>query len=187
MNWRGCGRKRSWPNLRHYLGIYLEGLKEITKNLIHDSRFWAEIWTRDLQNTTQEWLPLRPVMHMMSSSENINFIIQLHLLLFEPSSWSLESFGNVSLASFSISCVEFLGSATIGVAIQYGNRTSKRSARTATQCSSIIKHQLNCFLEWGSVNIRLFVSNIREMPAQFRSENLKVMPSSLWGDATAIR
>jgi hypothetical protein len=33
MNWKGSGRKRSWPNLRHYLSICLEGLKKTTKTL----------------------------------------------------------------------------------------------------------------------------------------------------------
>jgi hypothetical protein len=38
MNWKGCGSKRSWPNLRHYPGC-LEGLRKITKNLRQDSQF----------------------------------------------------------------------------------------------------------------------------------------------------
>jgi hypothetical protein len=37
MNWKGCGRKRSWPNLRYYPGICL-GLRKTTKNLSQDSR-----------------------------------------------------------------------------------------------------------------------------------------------------
>jgi hypothetical protein len=39
MNWKGCGRKRSWPNFRYYPGIFLEGLKKTTKNLSQESRF----------------------------------------------------------------------------------------------------------------------------------------------------
>jgi hypothetical protein len=31
MNWKECGRKLSWPNLRYYLGINLERLMN-TKN-----------------------------------------------------------------------------------------------------------------------------------------------------------
>jgi hypothetical protein len=38
MNWKGCGRKRSWPNLRYYPGICLEGLTKTTKNLSQHSR-----------------------------------------------------------------------------------------------------------------------------------------------------
>jgi hypothetical protein len=30
MNWTGCGRQRSWPNLRHYSSICLDGLRKIT-------------------------------------------------------------------------------------------------------------------------------------------------------------
>jgi hypothetical protein len=33
MNWKGCGRKLSWHNLRYYPGIRLEGLRKITTNL----------------------------------------------------------------------------------------------------------------------------------------------------------
>jgi hypothetical protein len=29
MNWKGCGRKQSWPDLRYYLGICLEGLSKV--------------------------------------------------------------------------------------------------------------------------------------------------------------
>jgi hypothetical protein len=29
MNWKGYGRKRSWPNLRHYLSMFPEGLIKI--------------------------------------------------------------------------------------------------------------------------------------------------------------
>jgi hypothetical protein len=37
MKWKGGGRKRSWPNLRYYAGICLEGLKN-HKNLSEYSR-----------------------------------------------------------------------------------------------------------------------------------------------------
>jgi hypothetical protein len=30
VNWKGCGRKRSWPNSRYYPGIWLEGLRKIS-------------------------------------------------------------------------------------------------------------------------------------------------------------
>jgi hypothetical protein len=31
MNWKGYGRNWSWPNLRYYPSIYLEGLRKTTK------------------------------------------------------------------------------------------------------------------------------------------------------------
>jgi hypothetical protein len=37
MNGKGCGRKCSWPNLKYYAGIRLEGLRKTTKNLNQDS------------------------------------------------------------------------------------------------------------------------------------------------------
>jgi hypothetical protein len=39
MNWKVCGRKRSWHNLMYYSGICLEGLTKPTKNLSQDSRY----------------------------------------------------------------------------------------------------------------------------------------------------
>jgi hypothetical protein len=33
MNWKGYGRKQSRPNIRHYPGIWLEGLRKTTKSL----------------------------------------------------------------------------------------------------------------------------------------------------------
>jgi hypothetical protein len=39
MNLKGCGRKQSWPNLRYYPGIFLEGLRKTTKALSQDNRF----------------------------------------------------------------------------------------------------------------------------------------------------
>jgi hypothetical protein len=38
MNWEVYGRKRSWPNLRHYHGICLPGLSKSTKILSQVSR-----------------------------------------------------------------------------------------------------------------------------------------------------
>jgi hypothetical protein len=39
MNWKGFERKRSWPNLRYYPNICLEGLRKTTKIPSQDSRF----------------------------------------------------------------------------------------------------------------------------------------------------
>jgi hypothetical protein len=38
MNWKGYGRKWSCPNLGHFPGIFLEGLRDTTKILSQDSR-----------------------------------------------------------------------------------------------------------------------------------------------------
>jgi hypothetical protein len=38
MNWNGCERNRSRPNVRYYPGICLEGLKKTTKPINEDSR-----------------------------------------------------------------------------------------------------------------------------------------------------
>jgi hypothetical protein len=38
MNWRGCGNKRLWPNLRYCPGNRLEVLRKNPKNLSQDNR-----------------------------------------------------------------------------------------------------------------------------------------------------
>jgi hypothetical protein len=37
MNWKGCGMKWPWSNLKYYPGICLEGLRKTAKNLSLDS------------------------------------------------------------------------------------------------------------------------------------------------------
>jgi hypothetical protein len=50
MNSRGCGRKRSFPNLRFYPGICLEGLRKTTKASVRIAGLRAEVWAQDLPN-----------------------------------------------------------------------------------------------------------------------------------------
>jgi hypothetical protein len=38
VNWKGCERKRLWPDLRYYPGICLGVLRKTTKNLGEDSQ-----------------------------------------------------------------------------------------------------------------------------------------------------
>jgi hypothetical protein len=33
MNWQGCGKKRPWPNLRYYIGVFLGRMKETLTDL----------------------------------------------------------------------------------------------------------------------------------------------------------
>jgi hypothetical protein len=54
MNWRGCGKKWSWPNLRYHPDTYLEGLRKITKTSVRVVGFRAEICSVDLPNMKQE-------------------------------------------------------------------------------------------------------------------------------------
>jgi hypothetical protein len=37
INWEGCGRKQSRPNLKYYPSIYLEGLRKAIEILSHNS------------------------------------------------------------------------------------------------------------------------------------------------------
>jgi hypothetical protein len=55
---KGYGRKRLWPNLRHYSGIFLEGLKKTTKILGQDSGLRAETSIQIIPNPKHECLPL---------------------------------------------------------------------------------------------------------------------------------
>jgi hypothetical protein len=43
INWKGCGRKQPWPNLRYYPGIALEGQRKTTKTSVRIASLWAEI------------------------------------------------------------------------------------------------------------------------------------------------
>jgi hypothetical protein len=43
MNWKGYGRKQSWPNLICYPEICLEELRKTTKNSVRMAGLWAEI------------------------------------------------------------------------------------------------------------------------------------------------
>jgi hypothetical protein len=38
-NWKGYGRKWSWPNLRYYLRIFLEGLRKTIKKPVTIASF----------------------------------------------------------------------------------------------------------------------------------------------------
>jgi hypothetical protein len=51
------GRKWSWPNLRYYPGIFLEGLRKPWKTSVRIGSLWAEIWGQDLLNIKQECKP----------------------------------------------------------------------------------------------------------------------------------
>jgi hypothetical protein len=48
MNWKGCGRKRSWSNLKYNTGIRLEGLWKAMKFLSKDN-----LCSGHLPNTSQ--------------------------------------------------------------------------------------------------------------------------------------
>jgi hypothetical protein len=43
MKGRECGRKRPWPNLKHYAGIYLERMRKTTKTSVRIAVLRAEI------------------------------------------------------------------------------------------------------------------------------------------------
>jgi hypothetical protein len=43
MNWKGCGRKWFWPNLKYYFRIFLELLKKPTRKPIRTASLWADI------------------------------------------------------------------------------------------------------------------------------------------------
>jgi hypothetical protein len=51
MNWKGCRRKRSLPDLRHYWGICLEGLRKTTKNLSQDSKKHIDLQYTQVKQT----------------------------------------------------------------------------------------------------------------------------------------
>jgi hypothetical protein len=54
MSWKGFGNKWSWPNLRYYPAICLEGLRKTSKTSIRIAGLQAEVSIWDLLNTKQE-------------------------------------------------------------------------------------------------------------------------------------
>jgi hypothetical protein len=47
MNWNVCLRNSLWPDLRNYLGIYLEELKKLRKSLVKINCLRAKLLTRN--------------------------------------------------------------------------------------------------------------------------------------------
>jgi hypothetical protein len=52
MNWKGCGRHGSWPNLRYYPDICLEGLRKTMNSLSQDSR--SPVWDLNPESLEHE-------------------------------------------------------------------------------------------------------------------------------------
>jgi hypothetical protein len=53
INWKGCGRKRSWRNVRNRLGICIGQRKKHKIVKVRTACLQREIWNYDLQNTKQ--------------------------------------------------------------------------------------------------------------------------------------
>jgi hypothetical protein len=74
MNWKAWGRKRYWPNLRHYPGFYMGGLKKIMTNLRQDRRCWDS--NRTLSEYKSETLSLEQTCSEFDQTDQIS--ISLH-------------------------------------------------------------------------------------------------------------
>jgi hypothetical protein len=60
INFKGCGSKQSWPNLRYYPSIFLgRGWGKLQKSWTSLATLQAEIWTWDLQSMKQECCQLK--------------------------------------------------------------------------------------------------------------------------------
>lgn len=53
MNWKLCGGKWSWPILKYYPSICVEGERKTTKTPVTTAGLWIEIQTRVPLNTKQ--------------------------------------------------------------------------------------------------------------------------------------
>jgi hypothetical protein len=54
VNWKGCGKKWTWPNVSSYDGIGLEGPRACTKDSAQDVGAQAETRTALLLGTSQK-------------------------------------------------------------------------------------------------------------------------------------
>jgi hypothetical protein len=69
MNWKGYGRKRSWPNTSYYTGICLDGLGKITKGLHQIADLLAKIWSQELRKWSKS-----------SSSSALTFVVNAKMV-----------------------------------------------------------------------------------------------------------
>jgi hypothetical protein len=72
MNWKECGRKRSWLNLSNYLKINLEGPRKITKDLSQYSRSPGPDLKPGAPENEEGALPTRPRRWVPFRTRNIN-------------------------------------------------------------------------------------------------------------------
>jgi hypothetical protein len=77
MNWKGYGRKQSWPNLRYYPEICLEGLRETMKTSLRTANLWAEVRTR-VTNTKQKYSALDHVVWDYSRPNKLKSYLSLN-------------------------------------------------------------------------------------------------------------
>jgi hypothetical protein len=69
MNWKGCGRKRSCPNFRYNIGIWLEGFRRTTEALSQDKSLG-----RDFNPKPPEYgVKMLPALPRSSTKEKWNF------------------------------------------------------------------------------------------------------------------
>jgi hypothetical protein len=67
--------ERSWPNLRHYCGICLKGLRKITKIFIQDRQWPGQFSNRAPSRYSAVALPLE----VARSLENVSVVFKCHL------------------------------------------------------------------------------------------------------------
>jgi hypothetical protein len=113
MSWKGYGRKLSWPNLRYYPGICLEGLRKTKKNLSQDSRSpgrdepaSATTWTwRSVCFSSRDWGRVgarvnSPCLSITSWRRTRKMTVKLHACLtsaLDWGEWSTSCLGRVTL------------------------------------------------------------------------------------------
>jgi hypothetical protein len=92
MNWTARGRRQSWPNLRHYPGICLGGLRKITINLNRYSRCPASFGPRHLPYTNHNHytLSLRNLLKRMQWRSSCK--VPSIFLRFSPKLESVDNF-----------------------------------------------------------------------------------------------
>jgi hypothetical protein len=71
---KGCGRKCSWLNFRHYPRICLQGLRKGTKTSAKVGGLQAKTWSRDLQNTKRKYHPPDHDVQWVHTQEHICLI-----------------------------------------------------------------------------------------------------------------
>jgi hypothetical protein len=81
MNWKECGRKRSWPNLRYCPGDWREWLGKTVKHLNQDNRCSGQDLGRNVEDYKLNWTEqniLRGWRILIISSSSRQFVNTKH-------------------------------------------------------------------------------------------------------------
>jgi hypothetical protein len=145
INWKLCGRKRPWPNLRHYPGICLDGPRKTTKTSLMIAGIRADIWTWDLPKTrhvftSQPWRSLTAVVNFCSVKADVKS--QLCLDTLQATDWTIEVWYSAETGDFSSNLRVQTGSGAHPASCTMGTGGSFRGGKARPRRDADHSHHL---------------------------------------------